>query len=217
MNEILIKANALLKKGGFDYVFCGGFALDLFLGITIREHSDIDVCVFQEDRNKIIDYMVKIGLRPYEFCGNGIVHLIKNSLNCKYNGNIMCIYKDCDLVKFIEIEKEDHFYHEFSHEGIKKLNYIEFLFNNRLNGKIILDGNKNIETNMQEAILISNGIEYLAPEIVLFYKSNNMIIKNQIDYGKTITNLNAKQKSWLKQALIKKYSNNHLWLNKIIE
>jgi hypothetical protein len=105
MNNIIIRTNDMIKKGAFDYAFCGGFALDLFLGITIRDHSDIDICVFQEDRNKIINYMVNIGWKVYEFCGKGIVHQIENCIDCEYNGNLMCIYKNCDLVKFTKIEK----------------------------------------------------------------------------------------------------------------
>jgi hypothetical protein len=66
---------------------------------------------------------------------------------------------------------------------------------------------------MEEAILQSNGIKYLAPEIVLFYKSENINSKNQMDYDKTINNLSEKQKEWLKKSIIEKYSRNHMWIN----
>jgi hypothetical protein len=55
-NPLVAGADALLKKGGFGYAFCGGFALELFLNKSIRKHGDIDVSAFWSDRGKIILY-----------------------------------------------------------------------------------------------------------------------------------------------------------------
>jgi hypothetical protein len=49
-NPLITEANSLLQKGGFDYAFCGGFALELFLNKSIRKHGDVDVSVFWRDR-----------------------------------------------------------------------------------------------------------------------------------------------------------------------
>ncbi|MDD4415161.1 MAG: hypothetical protein PHR14_11590 [Oscillospiraceae bacterium] len=39
------QANAL-SIGGFDYAFCGGFAIELFLDKTVREHGVIDISAY---------------------------------------------------------------------------------------------------------------------------------------------------------------------------
>ena len=46
MNKLVTEAHELLKNGGFEYAFCGGQALDLFLGYESRVHGDIDICAF---------------------------------------------------------------------------------------------------------------------------------------------------------------------------
>ena len=56
-NPLVIEANELLKNGGFEYAFCGGFAIELFLNKTVRKHGDIDIAAFEGDRDKIIAYM----------------------------------------------------------------------------------------------------------------------------------------------------------------
>jgi hypothetical protein len=213
MDKLLNMANDLLKNGCFAHAFCGGYALDLFLGTSIRKHGDIDICAFLEDRNNIIDYMIKIGWKIYEFCGNGIIHLLENRCNSIHKSNLMCTYKNCELLQLTKMENDDYFYHKFMDVGITELNYIEFLFNDRFNDKIIFDKRWNIERNINEAIMESSGIKYLAPEIVLYFKSYSLEDKNQLDYDKTINLLNKTQKEWLKESLQKKYKNEHLWLN----
>ena len=71
MNKLIQEANELLKNGGFDYAFCGGQGLDLFLGYESRVHGDIDVCAFWEDRDRIIRYMQAQGFEVYEMLGGG--------------------------------------------------------------------------------------------------------------------------------------------------
>ena len=69
MNQILLAANDLLKDSGFTYAVCGGFALDLFTNTDIRMHSDIDICVFERDKNAIFRHVVKINGMCMNFKG----------------------------------------------------------------------------------------------------------------------------------------------------
>lgn len=52
MNHLVGEANTLLQGQNFTYAFCGGFALDLFLGYETRKHGDVDILAFWEDREK---------------------------------------------------------------------------------------------------------------------------------------------------------------------
>lgn len=53
-----MQSNDLLKSGNFEYAFCGGQAIDIFLGYESRIHGDIDVCAYWSERDKIILYAV---------------------------------------------------------------------------------------------------------------------------------------------------------------
>ena len=67
MDQLLEQANRLLQNIKIPWTFCGGYALDLFLNKEIRRHSDIDICVFENDREKILDYMLFHGWKIYQF------------------------------------------------------------------------------------------------------------------------------------------------------
>ena len=60
MNKLIQEANELLKNGGFDYAFCGGQGLDLFLGYESRTHGDIDICAFRDDIYGILEHIRKL-------------------------------------------------------------------------------------------------------------------------------------------------------------
>ncbi|MFW6016158.1 MAG: hypothetical protein ACOCRK_06940 [bacterium] len=78
---------------------------------------------------------------------------------------------------------------------------------------------------MKKAILEKDGIEFLAPEIVLLYKS--IFVKSNYNFTKEVINnykhdfkvvyplMDIEQKRWLESALQKEYSKGHLWLDEI--
>jgi len=54
MHRLITEGNALFKNGGFPYYICGGFALELFTGKTMRAHSDLDISVFYENKRNVV-------------------------------------------------------------------------------------------------------------------------------------------------------------------
>ncbi len=100
MNYLIKEAHELLKKGGLDYAICGGFAIELFLNRSLRQHGDIDVSAFWEDRDKIILYMQSLDWDVYEMCGGRIAHHITDVQHqIKAKRNIFCFKDGCSLVK----------------------------------------------------------------------------------------------------------------------
>ncbi len=53
---------------------------------------------------------------------------------------------------------------------------------------------------------------YLAPEIVLLYKSKYLSEDNQSDFDTVYVKLDEAQKMWLKNALTLEYGNDHPWV-----
>jgi hypothetical protein len=106
------------------------------------------------------------------------------------------------------------FYIEFDHRAQTKLNFLEFLFNHRTETEFIYARNTEITRALSKAILKNNGIPYLAPELVLLYKSTD-IGRNgyQLDYEETVCMMDLEQKQWLINALNTMYSTRHQWAN----
>ena len=138
MNHLLLECNDLLKNGGFDYAFCGGYAIELFLDKPIREHGDIDISAFWEERDKIILFMQSLGWRVYELCGGGMAHYITDvAKQIKSKRNIFCKTDDCKIVSLTPTDNPDMFIVDFDHKGQDKLTFIEFLFNNKDNDRFL--------------------------------------------------------------------------------
>jgi predicted nucleotidyltransferase len=73
MEQIISQASSFLNNRGFDWSICGGAAIDIFLGRQTRTHKDLDIAVFWEDRNVIIELMLRSDWRVFQACGGGVV------------------------------------------------------------------------------------------------------------------------------------------------
>lgn len=214
INNLVHEANNLLKNGSFDYAFCGGHALDMFLGYESRVHGDIDICAFWEDRDKIIEYMISQGYKVYEMLGGGRAHPITGTSNLiRLKKNIFCCLEDCPLVKTYPIEEDGNCWMEFFHVGQTKLDYIEFLFNNKSDSRFEYVRNPEITLELDKAICFSDDIPYLAPEIILLYKSTDIDRQGyQQDFELAYKAMSDEQKQWLQSALKREFPNGHKWI-----
>ena len=212
MNQLLLKANDFINKVNIPWAICGGFALDLFLEREIRTHSDIDICVFEKDREKIFQYMLQNNWRVYEFRGQGKLRPLDTGSISETGRNLMCINGNCNFVKLFPCKEENFMYHEFIHSGIKEFNYLEFLFNVIDEEDFVFDKKRGIKRELGKAILFNSGIPFLAPEIVLLFKaSRSENPKYQYDFIQTYAHLNDEQQSWFSQNLDILYPNGHKW------
>lgn len=214
-NKLVSEANELLKNGGFEYAFCGGQALDLFLGYESRIHGDIDICVFRKDRNRIIQYMQAQGFEVYEMLGGGRAHHITDvSDQVEVKRNIFCFREGCPLVKTYPPDADGSCWMEFFHIGQTQLDFIEFLFNDKTEYAFEYARNREITLGLERAVLFSGGIPYLAPELCLLYKSTDTEREGyQQDFALARKAMNAFRREWLRNALLREYPGGHPWLD----
>lgn len=211
-NTLLEQASSFLSNLNVLWAFCGGYALDLFLDREIRKHGDIDICVFEEDRNRIQNYMMSNEWTVYQFLGGGRVRSLGIGDKSAPNRNLMCVKEGCDLVKFFPSEEGGVFGYEFYHTGIERLDYLEFLFNHAQDDRFIFNRELNLTRDMQKAFLYHNGLPYIAPELALLYKASNADDPAyQYDYEMTISHLNDEQLCWFQDGLEKLYPKGHSW------
>jgi hypothetical protein len=102
---------------------------------------------------------------------------------------------------------------DFDHKGQSKLNFIEFLFSDKKDDEFLYARNAEIKLPMNKAVLYSHEIPYLTPEFVLLYKSTDTEREGyQQDYDYAITEMTAKQRSWLENSLSTMNPQGHKWL-----
>lgn len=213
MEQLIRQANELLKNQGFEYAFCGGWAIDLFLGKETRTHGDIDILAYWPERDKIIEWAWSQEFLVYEMLGGGKVHRItdvRDQVVCKRN--IFCCTPDCELVSLTATEEENIYFLDFQHTGLKKLNFLEFLFNGKKDGDLLYARNEAIKQALEEAVLYRDGIPYLSPEMCLLYKSTDTEREGyQDDYDRAMAVMDRRQKRWLNDALTVMYPQGHKW------
>lgn len=212
MKKLLTTTNNFMMNAHIPWAICGGFAIDLFLEKDTRTHGDIDICVFEKDREKIFHYMLQNNWLVYEFRGQGKVRPLDAALSSETGRNLMCTNGECDIVKFYPCENEDLLWYEFFHTGIKEFNYLEFLFNTTNEDCFVFDKSQGIKRKISKAILFKNGIPYLAPEIVLLYKaSRSENAEYHYDFEQTYLHMDDEQKTWFSQSLDVLYPDGHIW------
>ena len=213
MNQLIEEVNALLQGQDFSYAICGGFALDLFLGYESRVHGDIDVLALWEDRETIITYMQAKGCCVYEMLGGGKVHRITDiRTQEKLRKNIFCCTEDCELVRLYDTEEKDVYWLDFQHTGLSKLNYIEFLFNEKTENEFVYVRDNRIKRKLESAILQKDGIPYLSPELCLVFKSTDIEREGyQQDFELAVDKLSQEQRTWFENAMEMLYPEGHKW------
>jgi hypothetical protein len=216
MHNLILECNDLLKDGGFEYAFCGGHALDIHIGKVTRPHGDIDISAYREDRDKIISFMQSSGWIVYEAMGGGKVHLITDTDNQKMlKTNIFCVRKDCS---FFHAEHIENNIYRCKIDCVEqtRLDFVEFLFNNRTADGFIYSRNGEIVRKLDKAVMYRDNIPYLSPELVLLYKSTDLKRKeNKKDFDAVFSHLSSESKEWLHEALAAAYPKGHKWISLI--
>ena len=218
MNELIKEINGMLKNQSFEYAFCGGYAIDLFLEKQTRPHGDVDIMTYWKDRDAVIVYMQSLGYTVYEMIGDGKAHLISDiSKQFKTKRNIACIKDNSTKAVLSKTEKQDIFYIDFPDIPQYKSDFVEFLFNDKNDTDFLYARNHEIRRVLDKAILFSDDIPYLSPELCLLYKSTDTERNGyQHDYDAAMAKMNDEQKAWLNKALALVYDGNHKWISDTI-
>ena len=218
MNKLLSETQQLLKEANFDWAFCGGWAIDLFLGKQTREHSDIDICVFSETRSDVITFMTRPGWTLYDYTGRGTVHLNTGHDEPEYAGKSLCAARyDNKIFRFVPIGN-NFFRMEYQQVNQTAPDFIDFFFNDRNDGWFYCAWNApelKIKRELDSAILSRDGIPYLAPEIALLFDSREYENSGH-DFETSISRMNSKQSAWLRDSLKLCYPEGHPWIDRLL-
>lgn len=218
----LIEIEKFFRQAPFDWAIGGGEAIDLFLGKTTREHKDVDLVVFWRDRNQIIDFMLNLGWRVFEFCGNGLVHELFNSDQPLIQRNLFCFSAANTNCQLASTADEDTYRFTFVPTEQDHFNYVEFLFNQRDEDNFLYHWNHAIKRSLNQALPQVNRVPILCPEIVLLYKSTyaestDVASDHSRDFHVSLPCLSQAQKAWLKAALEIEHSERHQWVDQLSE
>jgi len=224
MNKIILQAHDLFKNAGFDYAICGGFGLDMFANKELRPHGDFDIVVYREDKHRVLKFLADNDWIVFgRFMEEGrmatllLFYKVENISDsylddCK---NFWAVRAEClpnVLEKIDRSPGEVCTYKSRKWLVQDEIEFIEFEFDAKEGDDFVLQNSPKITRSLDNAILYRDGIAYLAPEIILFYKTDrfsnthpNVKPKTDSDFAAIMPLLPDESKKWLFDAVKKAY------------
>ena len=177
------------------WYIASGWALDLFLGEVTRFHEDVDVVVARQDQLVLQQHLGD--------CGWRWVTPLAGKLE--------------PWPPHMRIELPRHQAHAHRLQDNGEHDFIDFLITDFQQEIWRYRREPSIVQTVERAVLTTaDGIRYLAPELVLLFKSRNTGTrdrsKDQADFERVLPRLDPPRRAWLRWALLVTQPN-HAWLN----
>ena len=181
-----------LKEAPFEWYVSGGWALDLFLGWVERPHHDVDLVMPRRSQLELQSYLTERGWK--------LITPFQNRLEP------WPLHMRLELPRHqVHAHRDDHF--------------MEFLFTDMDDVWRYRREPSILRAKERMSLKSQSGIPYLAPELVLLFKSRNTSNqerpKDQTDFEKTFPHLEPERRAWLYWALMAT-SPDHPWINQLV-
>jgi hypothetical protein len=169
----LRRIGAELTERDIGWAVAGGWAIDLFLDRITRTHADVDVAVWRDEQ---------MSLRP------------------ALAGWTFTVADAGRLRPWSEGEPIDRPLHEL-HARDPNGEAVEFLLNDRESGLWVYRRDATIRRPVSDVIGRNGRLQFLAPEIVLLYKSKAPRAIDADDFHNVLPSLSTDARRWLADAL----------------
>jgi hypothetical protein len=179
---------ALMADVTRPWAFCGGWAIDLFLGRQTRAHKDVDVAIARRDQIAVQAYLMARGWH-LQVAHEGV-------LTAWATGDYLKLPRHGIWCRNPEAEPD----------------FLEVLLNEIDDQAFRFRRDQGVTCPLDRAFIRApNGLPILAPEIVLLYKSSRLEPDNWADFRAALPALGAARRAWLEAALARTTAG-HPWL-----
>jgi aminoglycoside-2''-adenylyltransferase len=192
--KVLIEVAAALARLRVSFFIAGGWAIDLHLGRVTREHHDVDVSILRCHQSRLHESldgwtMKKIIPHPEGLANRGTLADWRPGERLEQPVHQINVYRRGETEPALQVMLE-----ESSNE--------EWIY--RRNPAIRMPVKRMGFHSLQ-------GLPYLAPEIVLLFKSKHLQAHDRIDFNVALPALSSDSRIWLRAAL-ERSSPDHEWL-----
>jgi hypothetical protein len=177
----------MMADFGRPWVFCGGWAIDLFLGRQTRAHKDVDIAVGRRDQLALQAYLTARGWR----------------LQVAHGGEL----RDWPAGEYLELPRHGI----WCRHPAADPHFLEVLLD-EIDDSFRFRRDQTVTRALDEAFVQSpGGLPILAPEVVLLYKSRSPGPDDWADFRAVLPALDAGRRDWLRNALARTVPG-HPWL-----
>jgi hypothetical protein len=173
-----------------DWALCGGWAVDAWLGRQTRDHVDVDIAVFQDERRALFEHLAGWQLvaddtsdersKPW----NGRTLSLPGHIHARFPATGEPLPEPGTALT--------------ASEGWR----LEFEMNDRSRGDWVLKWEPRIAVLLTRCVRLSVwGVPTVAPEVLLFYKAADLRPRDQVDFAALLPHLTDDQRAWLRGAI----------------
>lgn len=169
----------LFKRYPAPWAIAGGWAVDLHLGRVTREHVDIEIAVLRRDQPALQEYL--LGWQP----------------------QVVDVNLGGQRRPWLAHEQLELPLHElYADPPAWDVGPLELLLNEADGADWVYRRDPRLRLPLARAIRVSaDGIPYLAPEVVLLYKSKQPRAQDELDFSAALPVLDGAQRQWLTGAI----------------
>jgi hypothetical protein len=176
------------------FFFAGGWAIDLHLGRVTREHHDVDVLVMRRDHLRLHEVLKAFTLKKIVPHPDGMPPNRGTIIDWPPGERLELPVHQINAYRAGESEPAFQVMLAESRES-------EWIF--RRNPAITMP-------ILQIGFHPLWGLPYLAPEIVLLFKTKHLEARDRIDFGNVLPALSADARQWLRDAIEKNASRSRM-------
>jgi aminoglycoside-2''-adenylyltransferase len=174
LDPLIPRIGEALTAREIGWAVAGGWAIDLFLGRVTRPHADVDLAVWRDQHQQLREAMPRW---HFSIADAG-------QLRPWLPGTLVAPPL-----------------HEIHATSVDDRSRVEFLLNDRREGMWLYRRNPNVRLPLADAVLDARSTPFLAPEIVLLYKSKEPRATDEADFHNALPQLSTNARQWLSEAL----------------
>ena len=199
--ETVAQLAELMSGYPAPWALCGGWAIDAWLGRLTRDHGDVDVAVFVQDRQALRAHLSGWQLVCHDAGGEGDTSDLWNGRPIELPGHLHARPDTGEALP----DRVD----TAAHQGFG----LDIQFSDRSGGDWVLSREPVIGLPLNEAVQESPwGLPAAVPEVLLFFKSQELRRRDKLDFQRMLPLLTAKQREWLRDAIMLA---GHPWVPKL--
>jgi hypothetical protein len=182
------------------WALCGGWAVDAWLGRVTREHGDVDISILADEQHMLFDH-----LRGWQLVGHDVLAPVNNQ---PWDGR--------PLVPPGHLHGRVDRGEPAPESGIMTLEdgfILDVQINEREGDGWVLSRDPLISLPLTSAVMSCPwGLPAVVPEVLLFYKAQDLRRRDKLDFVALLPTLGAEQRGWLRDALARC---GHPWLSRL--
>jgi hypothetical protein len=216
--EAVARIAELMSTYTPPWALCGGWAVDAWLGRLTRDHGDVDIAVFENDRQALLEHLAGWQLIAHE-------ETKENEGADLWDGRPLVVPAH---IHARSPERSGPLPERFDASGMRILFatdgfWLDVCLGERSGREWVMNGDPRVALPLGQCIRQSVwALPTVTPELLLFFKAtlyvgtkNHLRPRDEGDFVALLPLLSEGQREWLREAVSRVYVGEHPWVGRM--